>query len=43
MKANRRQRLHWETQAAKGGISETEENRQLIASIVEQAHETLKE
>ena len=32
-----------ETQAAKGGISETEENRQLIASIVEQAHETLKE
>ena len=32
-----------ETQAAKGGISEKEENRQLIASIVEQAHETLKE
>ena len=32
-----------ETQAVKGGISETEENRQLIASIVEQAHETLKE
>ena len=32
-----------ETQAAKGGISEIEENRQLIASIVEQAHETLKE
>ena len=32
-----------ETQAAKGGISETEENRQLIARIVEQAHETLKE
>ena len=31
------------TQAAKGGISEKEENRQLIASIVEQAHETLKE
>ena len=31
-----------ETQAAKGGISEKEENRQLIASIVEQAHETLK-
>ena len=30
-----------ETQAAKGGISEKEENRQLIASIVEQAHETL--
>ena len=32
-----------ETQAAKGGISEKEDNRQLIASIVEQAHETLKE
>ena len=32
-----------ETQAVKGGISEKEENRQLIASIVEQAHETLKE
>ena len=32
-----------ETQAAKGGISEKEENRQLSASIVEQAHETLKE
>ena len=32
-----------ETLAAKGGISEKEENRQLIASIVEQAHETLKE
>ena len=32
-----------ETQAAKGDISETEENRQLIARIVEQAHETLKE
>ena len=32
-----------DTQAAKGGISEKEENRQLIASIVEQAHETLKE
>uniref|UniRef100_UPI003FF04B58 TlyA family RNA methyltransferase n=1 Tax=Eisenbergiella sp. TaxID=1924109 RepID=UPI003FF04B58 len=32
-----------ETQAAKGGISEKEENRQLIASIVEQAHEMLKE
>lgn len=32
-----------ETQAAKGGISGTEENRQLIARIVEQAHETLKE
>lgn len=32
-----------EIQAAKGGISEKEENRQLIASIVEQAHETLKE
>lgn len=32
-----------ETQVAKGGISEKEENRQLIASIVEQAHETLKE
>ena len=32
-----------ETQAAKGGISEKEENRQLIARIVEQAHETLKE
>ena len=32
-----------ETQAAKGGISVKEENRQLIASIVEQAHETLKE
>ena len=32
-----------ETQAAKGGISEKEENRQLIASIVEQTHETLKE
>ena len=32
-----------ETQAAKGDISEKEENRQLIASIVEQAHETLKE
>ena len=32
-----------ETQAAKGGIYEKEENRQLIASIVEQAHETLKE
>lgn len=32
-----------ETQAAKGGISEKEENRQLIASIVEKAHETLKE
>ena len=32
-----------ETQAAKGGISEKEENRQLIASIVEQAHETLNE
>ena len=32
-----------ETPAAKGGISETEENRQLIARIVEQAHETLKE
>ena len=32
-----------ETQDAKGGISEKEENRQLIASIVEQAHETLKE
>ena len=32
-----------ETQAAKGGISEKEENRQLIASIVEQANETLKE
>ena len=32
-----------ETQAAKGGISEKEENRQLIASVVEQAHETLKE
>ena len=32
-----------ETQAAKGGISEKEENRQLIASIVEQAHVTLKE
>ena len=32
-----------ETQAAKGGISEKEENRKLIASIVEQAHETLKE
>ena len=32
-----------ETQAAKGGISEKEENRQLIVSIVEQAHETLKE
>ena len=32
-----------ETQAVKGGMSEKEENRQLIASIVEQAHETLKE
>ncbi len=32
-----------ETQAVKGGISEKEENRQMIASIVEQAHETLKE
>ncbi len=32
-----------ETQTVKGGISEKEENRQLIASIVEQAHETLKE
>ena len=32
-----------ETQAVKGGISEKEENRQLIASIVDQAHETLKE
>ena len=32
-----------ETQAVKGGIPEKEENRQMIASIVEQAHETLKE